>query len=227
MKRVIAQHLGHSLHSFQSSASHVAYIPSEARASGVSQRLARIVRKERRRYVMNGFVKLLVPSTAATLVAALLLFSSDGVGPNGPRRLSGRTAPAEILVAQRAPLPTPDPRVDLQDPRADGPHASESCSHGSDAHGHGESGGHVCGAPTAEAQREFVEQVRGEMAKLGIDASTNPDFPTAIPGGPECAPVRTPTRTELEQMRREFAETERVLSELATQSPRDSQPTTR
>lgn len=176
---------------------------------------------------MSGFVKLLVPSTAATLAAALLLFSIDGDGPGGPRRLSSRTAPAQVLVAKRAPLPTPDPRVDLQDPRAAGPHASESCSHESDAHGHGEPGGHVCGAPTAEAQREFVEQVRGEMAKLGIDASANPDFPSTLPGGPECAPVRTPTPTELERMRREFAETEQVLSELATQSPRDSQPTTR
>ena len=175
---------------------------------------------------MNGFVKLLVPSTAATLAAALLLFSSDGDGRSGPRRLSGRTAPAEVRVAQRATLPTPDPRVDLQASHAAGPHASESCSHETDGHGNGEAGGHRCGAPTAEAVHEFVEQVRVEMAKLGIDASANPDFPSALPGGPECAPVRTPTPTELEQMRTEFAETEQVLSDLATQSPRDSQPPT-
>ncbi|GEM_PF-6995810 len=165
---------------------------------------------------MRRFLKFLSPMAVVTLAAALFLNSMGGDAPNGPHRQSSRAVRSEVLVAQRAPLPASDPRVDVQTIDTTGPRAEESCSH--------EAEGHHCGAPSPEDTREFVVQVQAEMAKLGIDASANPEFPSTPPGGPECGPVRTPTPAEIEQMQREFAETEKVLRELETQSPRDSQP---
>ncbi len=167
---------------------------------------------------MSRFAKVLSPGAAVALVAALLLLSRDGDGPSRPRPLPSRALPAAVHVTQLGPLPASNPVVAPQAPVAE-----PSCSHEDEGHGVGETGGHCCSAPTVEETREFVEQVHAEMAKLGIDASANSEFPST----PECGPVRQPTQAELEQMQREFAETEQVLRELETQSPRDPQPTAR
>ncbi len=159
---------------------------------------------------MSRFVKVFVPLFVVALGAAIYLL------PGNPT-MSRRTAPEKSPVSSR-PTALP-PAAGRPAVAAAGPQAAPA---GPEATGMDDVD--LDSPPTPAEARQFVDEVGARMARLGID-STQPPPDLRIPAeAAQSGFAVDPTPKELEQMKKDFAETEKALRNLDRETPRDPQP---